>query len=960
MKNIYNYLKSALLITALFFFSFMLKAQYFVDFEGEGEVKTAYASGTVTLSGLDWNMTEILIGTLDADWKNGERSARLRGYGTSVMTMLQDKENGIGNISFYYRRYGTDQQVDWKVEYSTNNGSTWTQVGSAFTAPASDVVQHFDEEVNIDGPVRIRIKRATETGTSNKRLNIDDILVTDFTGGNPSVAKPVFTPSAGQYFGPVEVTITCDTPGADIYYTTDGSDPTQSSNYYTAPVNISSTTTLKARAYAENLDPSSITQGTYNIAEVIEVANLGELRDLYSGGTEYFKVTGEVIVTFTQPFRNQKYIEDATAAILIDDLSGTIVTEYNIGDGITGIVGSITAFGNMLQFNPAFDPGAPTSTGNAILPQVITIEEMLANFEEYESELVKINGVTFSDAGEEFANGVVYPISDNSKATANFRTTFYDVDYIGTTIPLGVGNVVGILNSRNEGDFITSRSLSDLEWYFGEPSNYPTMFEATSSGLSITLTWEDATGEILPSGYLILASDENDFTAPVDGVSVINDPVLADGEAAMNIAYGVEKYTFTNLEENVTYYFRIYPYTGSGSTIDYKTDGAPPAAEATVIFTFYPEPSNYPTEFAATAGSSSIKLTWNDATGDVLPTAYLILASVQNMFQYPYDGIPIEDDIDLSDGVGAKNVEQGVQQFTFTGLETETTYYFIIFSYTNEAQYIDYKTDGEPPLTSATTQAPQIIDLLITTFDESWESWTPVSVSGTQVWSRNNTYGVGGTPCARISGYESSQFYVNEDWLISPTIDLNPVINPKIKFFSAFGYSGPALKLMISTDYNNQSNPNDAEWTDLTGEVIWPSGEPYFEWTGSGEIDLSSFEKEIIRVAFVYFSDNQSAKTWEVDDITVFGEKGNAISKIADPLNFNIYPNPGNGMFYFDVSEQVNRIEIFSPDGKLVYYKTIQDQVFSLNLSYINKGIYLVKLTNDKSGEFGTKKLVVQ
>jgi len=250
--------------------------------------------------------------------------------------------------------------------------------------------------------------------------------------------------------------------------------------------------------------------------------------------------------------------------------------------------------------------------------------------------------------------------------------------------------------------------------------------------------------------------------------------------------------------------------------------------------------------------------------------------------------------------------------------------------------------------------------LLVTTFDESWESWTPVSVSGTQVWSRNNTYGVGGTPCARISGYESSQFYVNEDWLISPTIDMNPVINPKIKFFSAFGYSGPALKLMISTDYNNQSNPNDAEWTDLTGEVIWPSGEPYFEWTGSGEIDLSSFEKEIIRVAFVYFSDNQSAKTWEVDDITVFGEKGNAISKIADPLNFNIYPNPGNGMFYFDVSEQVNRIEIFSPDGKLVYYKTIQDQVFSLNLSYINKGIYLVKLTNDKSGEFGTKKLVVR
>lgn len=84
------------------------------------------------------------------------------------------------------------------------------------------------------------------------------------------------------------------------------------------------------------------------------------------------------------------------------------------------------------------------------MPQVITIEEMLANFEEYESELVKINGVTFSDAGEEFANGVVYPISDNSKATANFRTTFYDVDYIGTTIPSGVEMLLAYLTRETK------------------------------------------------------------------------------------------------------------------------------------------------------------------------------------------------------------------------------------------------------------------------------------------------------------------------------------------------------------------------------------------------------------------------------------------------------------------------------------------------------------------------------
>jgi hypothetical protein len=156
--------------------------------KGQGRQKGGYASGTVNLSGLNWDLTEVLIGTLDADWKNGERSARLRGYGTSSMTMLENKSNGLGTISFQYRRYGTDAQIDWKVEYSIDNSVSWAQIGSDFIAPASDVVQTFSETVNIPGNVRIRIKRATETGTDNRRLNIDDIVLTDFNTINFDIA----------------------------------------------------------------------------------------------------------------------------------------------------------------------------------------------------------------------------------------------------------------------------------------------------------------------------------------------------------------------------------------------------------------------------------------------------------------------------------------------------------------------------------------------------------------------------------------------------------------------------------------------------------------------------------------------------------------------------------------------------------------------------------------------------
>ena len=193
------------------------EAQYLVNFEGETEIKPSYASATVNLSGLDWDMTESLIGNSDSDWKNGLKSARLRGYATTAMTMLADKENGIGTLSFYYRRYGTDAQVDWKVEYSTNGGSSWTQIGANFTAPATNDVQFFSETVNVAGNIRIRIKRATEDGTVNRRLNIDDIELTNYTGGGniPPVISNITRNPAGEINSATSVSISATITDSD-------------------------------------------------------------------------------------------------------------------------------------------------------------------------------------------------------------------------------------------------------------------------------------------------------------------------------------------------------------------------------------------------------------------------------------------------------------------------------------------------------------------------------------------------------------------------------------------------------------------------------------------------------------------------------------------------------------------------------------------------------------------------
>jgi hypothetical protein len=86
-------------------------------------------------------------------------------------------------------------------------------------------------------------------------------------GQIPVVATPVFSPPGGTFSSAVSVTITTSTPGASIYYTTDGSTPTTSSTLYTGPVSVTQTTTVKAMATAAGMTNSAVATATYTIQQ---------------------------------------------------------------------------------------------------------------------------------------------------------------------------------------------------------------------------------------------------------------------------------------------------------------------------------------------------------------------------------------------------------------------------------------------------------------------------------------------------------------------------------------------------------------------------------------------------------------------------------------------------------------------------------------------------------------------
>jgi hypothetical protein len=81
----------------------------------------------------------------------------------------------------------------------------------------------------------------------------------------PTVATPTFNPGGGKYTSVQTVTISTSTPGATIYFTTDGSTPTTLSSVYSGPITVGASQTVKAFAVETGYTSSSVSSASYAI-----------------------------------------------------------------------------------------------------------------------------------------------------------------------------------------------------------------------------------------------------------------------------------------------------------------------------------------------------------------------------------------------------------------------------------------------------------------------------------------------------------------------------------------------------------------------------------------------------------------------------------------------------------------------------------------------------------------------
>ena len=150
-------------------------------------------------------------------------------------------------------------------------------------------------------------------------------------------------------------------------------------------------------------------------------------------------------------------------------------------------------------------------------------------------------------------------------------------------------------------------------------------------------------------------------------------------------------------------------------------------------------------------------------------------------------------------------------------------------------------------------------------FDTGLGKFTTQSVSGDQVWAFDSHKYV------TISGYVATVYNANEDWLISPEIDLTKVTAAKLSFNHVARYFADAKNeatIWVSSNYV-AGLPATATWTQLPTKTFtdpgsWPTVLPT-----SGEISLTAYAGKKIKIAFKYVSTAAKAGTWELNNFLV-------------------------------------------------------------------------------------------
>ncbi|TVR42128.1 MAG: T9SS C-terminal target domain-containing protein [Bacteroidia bacterium] len=478
-----------------------IHAQFFENFE-QG-TKNAYATGYDQLETGEWLFDDALIGTTAGDKKNGSRSARIR---NGFIEMNFDYPDGFVEISFFGANFSNDAGGAVQVSYSTNGGSSWTNLGDPIGL-TSELTQ-YSLSGSVEGNVRLRFAK-----TSGNRINIDDIFITEYieTTEEPRLLMRI-NDVAYEHGSTFNFGTTTGLSSATLQIRNGGQQDLVISSYTISgqafsvdgdlQITLSSLETATFSLLFDDETPG-IHNGSLTIhsndpenpqftvhltAETLDTSQpipISEARLLPQGTL----VTVAGWVTVADQFAGPVYFQDETAgiawyngAIMRDEwLVGAV-----IGDSIL-VTGELGNFNNLLQIVNDTEFEVFPESNMVHEPLDITLEQL--NTGMYEGWLVRVTDIEFEDSGI-FSGGTNYTVFDPSGQGQLRVDNFTNIP--GTNIPNSLTEVTGVAGRFQAMHQLLPRFTQDLEILSGPVIISTPPYEVSATANSITFKWETA------------------------------------------------------------------------------------------------------------------------------------------------------------------------------------------------------------------------------------------------------------------------------------------------------------------------------------------------------------------------------------------------------------------------------------------------------------------------------------
>ena len=150
---------------------------------------------------------------------------------------------------------------------------------------------------------------------------------------------------------------------------------------------------------------------------------------------------------------------------------------------------------------------------------------------------------------------------------------------------------------------------------------------------------------------------------------------------------------------------------------------------------------------------------------------------------------------------------------------------------------------------------------------QPFSGWLAYSLKGDSAWTCS-IFGNGGTNGLQINGFVSGTGAVdNDDWLISPALDLSTFSFVSMTMDMRTKFAGPQPEIYIATNQSAMPLPGSSTWVLVNAFLPKPNSDA---WTSLSNIDLSAYKSSSTFIAIRYTSSaSQGAARVTVDNIYI-------------------------------------------------------------------------------------------